>query len=873
MSAAPRTSTRNTPSPVHLPSTHPFMQLMGRLYTKVPATHAPMLPPGAKGKYTTVDSPLTAGHAARHWHGTATYAAPLIGADGMSTVGGADIDAGGLNAVRKVLDEATRRGVPAVAFLQDGKEHSGGHVLSLIARPMNPGTVKAKMRTIFDAAGVKAELYPSGANLRLPFGYHTRNRTRGRMLLQDGTLYNLDDQAQRDTALRAWLALPLATLDGVPQTAEPTKQVDAPTVDADRLAECWAHTDELITPAGIPACFTNPNVPGWRVLTGKLAPQKNGKADTSVMRYIGIKSLILHGRTVEECIVIGMECYAFTDTRRDGKQDADISTDIVDRCYPKARQELLDEGRTVIAHPYQFLPSVNTPAPYVVPVRKRGRKPAGNAERLLNFYLEHKTRGPLGEHAMVPLSRRAAATEFGVCVRTVDKLEHDLKARGLIDRETADDRQYSFIVLLGRGATIHENVPAEGVQQFTPATGAIVDCNAIKRNVAGTEEHTLPAYRPDEPSAGMDAALVDAQPLGTGTCVPQIPCAAAPALDDRTAVRQALQAFSTAIKGKRTKTTLADWVSSYLAAECIEIAPTCLAALIAQERTYCTMDLAQLAKRDRYYQKRGFKHEQRKIAYEYAMRGIDPATLVKRKKVRKDAPTLQPLPMLEALATDPPPPPNLGTFVPICAKAQPAVLPLLDPPPPPPLALSIEQELAKEAKAKEQERKSTYEIIHKSDLPRFDAAKDAAKALGTNMQYVKDVKKPAATNPVMHESCAMPAVLASAPPRPANAVQSTAQPPRVPTVQHDPVLAACQRWASVRQAVQPDAILEAQALSFARGYQWESARARIAEMQNRSWAREVAAIVDEALQQAGLPPAQRSGQAGHSERCSTNRWA
>jgi hypothetical protein len=115
-------------------------------------------------------------------------------------------------------------------------------------------------------------------------------------------------------------------------------------------------------------------------------------------------------------------------------------------------------------------------------------------------------------------------------------------------------------------------------------------------------------------------------------------------------VRKALALFGFRTKGKRVP-LLVDWVQAHLE---IEIAPERLSMLIAEERL-AVLTLAQLAKRDRFYQKRGFKREQRKIAAEYAKRGIDPAHLHQRKKtVRKDAPILQPLPLIEAPATDPP---------------------------------------------------------------------------------------------------------------------------------------------------------------------------------------------------------------------------
>ena len=56
-------------------------------------------------------------------------------------------------------------------------------------------------------------------------------------------------------------------------------------------------------------------------------------------------------------------------------------------------------------------------------------------------------------------------------------------------------------------------------------------------------------------------------------------------------------------------------------------------------------------------------------------------------------------------------------------------------------ALNIEKALAEEAKAKEIERKTTFQRFEKSDLPEVHAAEQAAAIVGTNRQYVSDAKK------------------------------------------------------------------------------------------------------------------------------------
>jgi len=102
---------------------------------------------------------------------------------------------------------------------------------------------------------------------------------------------------------------------------------------------------------------------------------------------------------------------------------------------------------------------------------------------------------------------------------------------------------------------------------------------------------------------------------------------------------------------------LETWIASYLDAFGVKLAPKLLAGLIASERKYVAwlarlpeMSLAKLATAGRYYRRKDFKRELADIAAEYRRRGIDPNAKPERKQVRKNAPCLQPLLVLEAAA-------------------------------------------------------------------------------------------------------------------------------------------------------------------------------------------------------------------------------
>lgn len=64
------------------------------------------------------------------------------------------------------------------------------------------------------------------------------------------------------------------------------------------------------------------------------------------------------------------------------------------------------------------------------------------------------------------------------------------------------------------------------------------------------------------------------------------------------------------------------------------------------------------------------------------------------------------------------------------------------------VGVDLEAVIAKEAKEKEHERKTTFQKIEKSPV---HAAKEAAKALGTNTQYIVDAKKVKEADPRMFE--------------------------------------------------------------------------------------------------------------------------
>jgi hypothetical protein len=97
--------------------------------------------------------------------------------------------------VRTVMQAAEAHGCHAYGFALTSDSHDGGHVWLLFDQPHAQRDLHALMRDILSAAGVAgAEVYPSAADLRLPFGVHRRCGRRGDLLINSGaTPMPIDD--------------------------------------------------------------------------------------------------------------------------------------------------------------------------------------------------------------------------------------------------------------------------------------------------------------------------------------------------------------------------------------------------------------------------------------------------------------------------------------------------------------------------------------------------------------------------------------------------------------------------------------------------------------------------------------------------------
>lgn len=193
-----------------LPPTDQFTTFRRLFLTHAPAHQAWMQPAHAAAKYRKKFHAVSDVELAAHLAGRITIAAPLSGADGQAQAAALDIDQGGDAALHRVLHAAHQRGLTVVAVTSAHADHAGGHVWLLFDAPAQPARLRFLADAVATDADVAAETYPSGRMLRLPMGVHRGSGQRGRLLLQDGTVLDLDAGGEA-------IATALALLDGLPR--------------------------------------------------------------------------------------------------------------------------------------------------------------------------------------------------------------------------------------------------------------------------------------------------------------------------------------------------------------------------------------------------------------------------------------------------------------------------------------------------------------------------------------------------------------------------------------------------------------------------------------------------------------------------------
>lgn len=139
-----------------------------------------------------------------HLAGRRTWAATLLDTGRMARAGCRDYDGDdGLGETLGLLalDQAKAAGLTAAAIILGGR----AHVWVFYAKPAPSDDIAAQLRAVLPAG--PGEIYPSGNNIRLPFGRHRIKDTRGELVLQDGRRFDLDQPDDLEHGIRALLAL------------------------------------------------------------------------------------------------------------------------------------------------------------------------------------------------------------------------------------------------------------------------------------------------------------------------------------------------------------------------------------------------------------------------------------------------------------------------------------------------------------------------------------------------------------------------------------------------------------------------------------------------------------------------------------------
>lgn len=216
-----------------------------------PSSYARMTESGYRAKYLRISQPLTDSALAAHLAGDTTLAC-VLHTDGMSFVAACDIDEGGEAMVRAVMRAAEVRACHAYGFVLDSGGHNGGHVWVFFEHAHTTQDLQALMRDIVsDAQCPTTEIYPNGADLRLPFGLHRRCNRRGTLLLNSAAVA-VDLDSDFDGALATFLAHVRLTSDLPVRVAQDTqrarREAVAQAIAAARPRRCDgdAHWREVI---------------------------------------------------------------------------------------------------------------------------------------------------------------------------------------------------------------------------------------------------------------------------------------------------------------------------------------------------------------------------------------------------------------------------------------------------------------------------------------------------------------------------------------------------------------------------------------------------------------------------------------------------
>ena len=159
-----------------------------------PRRYAVMQPETADRKYDDYPGELTDTQIAAHLDGRAAYAVPTA-ENGLAHLLPLDIDAGGEDAARALLDAATERGL--WAFAQVDTARARGYVWIPFDDLVNAERIRRLGDELLDQVQPQAKAWrienrATNEDTRLPFAKHRWTGKRGQLITQDGTRADLD---------------------------------------------------------------------------------------------------------------------------------------------------------------------------------------------------------------------------------------------------------------------------------------------------------------------------------------------------------------------------------------------------------------------------------------------------------------------------------------------------------------------------------------------------------------------------------------------------------------------------------------------------------------------------------------------------------
>jgi hypothetical protein len=386
---------------------------------------------------------------ADHLAGRETYAG-VLGIGGMARAGCKDYDSADEAEILAALDTATAKGITAAAFIltDPAGGHTGGHLWTFYDRPYTVADILAQLRTIPRSG--KGEDYPSGNNIRYPFGYHKVKRTRGDLVLPDGRRFHLDNPAELAAGLAAFLALPK---NGKP---EPAPISDARGTSGQAWGQAYQSEQWVNLPDGEPlwhsayvaAVASRPGrEPLAALLRGERAviTKKDDTLDDSDSAQIAALVYNLMSGNVCEPQIRAMALYLKPQIRPNKNLEhykAHVDAELV-RYRP----------RHYNPQPIRYLGPARQEAPQTLPEAQHKPEPKSRARK----DRPQRVAGHLGYLAWlrtqsdpqsggVQLSQRQCAERLGCNVRTIKRYEKQLGAT--IERHVFARRQAGCLFIL-----------------------------------------------------------------------------------------------------------------------------------------------------------------------------------------------------------------------------------------------------------------------------------------------------------------------------------------------------------------------------------------------------------------------------------------